>query len=329
MSTRAPRGREARSSWTVAERFDGAALLRVRIHTGRTHQIRVHLASIGHPVAGDATYGGTRTPSSRKAAARQALASLERPALHAARLAFAHPASGERCEFEAPLPADLEARARGPARGRALLSRAIIRAMPDTEPSARVPQHRRVYAGRVVSLDVDEVSEPGGVEGTREVVRQSRLGGGAAGARGRADRAGPAVPLRRRRAGVGAAGRPPRPRRDARSRRAARARGGSRPARRRARAARSSFWTTPGFCDELMHLFRATSLEAVPPRPEADERIEQASFTLDEAMAMLRRGEIREGKTLVALLLEARPAAGLRSLSNGTRPGDKETNGKT
>jgi 23S rRNA pseudouridine1911/1915/1917 synthase len=108
MSTRAPRGREARSSWTIAERFDGAALLRVRIHTGRTHQIRVHLASIGHPVAGDALYGGTRTPSSRKAAARQALASLSRPALHSARLAFEHPRRGERRAFEAPLPADLE-----------------------------------------------------------------------------------------------------------------------------------------------------------------------------------------------------------------------------
>jgi 23S rRNA pseudouridine1911/1915/1917 synthase len=107
MSVRAPRGREARSSWRIEERFDGAALLRVRIHTGRTHQIRVHLASIGHPVAGDATYGGTRTPSSRRAASREALLSLERPALHAARLAFTHPASGERLSFEAPLPAEL------------------------------------------------------------------------------------------------------------------------------------------------------------------------------------------------------------------------------
>jgi 23S rRNA pseudouridine1911/1915/1917 synthase len=107
MSTRAPRGREARTSWTVAERFDGAALLRIRIHTGRTHQIRVHLASIGHPVAGDPVYGGTRAPSSRKAAARAAIQSLGRPALHSARLAFTHPASGERCVFEAPLPADL------------------------------------------------------------------------------------------------------------------------------------------------------------------------------------------------------------------------------
>ena len=65
------------------------------------------------------------------------------------------------------------------------------------------------------------------------------------------------------------------------------------------------FWTTPGFCDEVMHLFRATGLTKVPPRPEADERIEAATFTLDEAEAMVRRGEIREGKTLVALLLEA------------------------
>ena len=107
MSVRAPRGREARTSWSVVERLDGCALLRVRIHTGRTHQIRVHLSSIGHPVAGDSVYGGTRTPSSRKAASRQALQSLARPALHAARLAFAHPTNGESVRFEAPLPHDL------------------------------------------------------------------------------------------------------------------------------------------------------------------------------------------------------------------------------
>ena len=107
MSVRAARGREARTTWRVEERFDGAALLRVRIHSGRTHQIRVHLASIGHPVAGDSLYGGTRAPSSRKAAARLTLASLERPALHSARLAFEHPATGERLAFEAPMPDDL------------------------------------------------------------------------------------------------------------------------------------------------------------------------------------------------------------------------------
>ena len=65
------------------------------------------------------------------------------------------------------------------------------------------------------------------------------------------------------------------------------------------------FWTTPGFCDEVMHLFRATELESVPPRPEADESIEAGTFTLAEAREMIRRGEVREGKTLVALLLEA------------------------
>ena len=68
----------------------------------------------------------------------------------------------------------------------------------------------------------------------------------------------------------------------------------------------ATFWTTPGFSDEVMHLFRATRLQAVPPRPEADERIAACVFTLAEAEAMIRRGEVREGKTLVALLLELR-----------------------
>jgi 23S rRNA pseudouridine1911/1915/1917 synthase len=107
MSTRAPRGREARSRYRVVERLDGAALLRVRIFTGRTHQIRVHLASIGHPVAGDATYGGRRTPSCSRLTSRQALDALSRPALHAARLVFEHPATGRTLTFESPWPDDL------------------------------------------------------------------------------------------------------------------------------------------------------------------------------------------------------------------------------
>jgi 23S rRNA pseudouridine1911/1915/1917 synthase len=109
MSVRSRRGREARSSWRLVESFDGAALLEVHIATGRTHQIRVHLSSLGYPVAGDATYGGTRPPGSRSSAAREALRALDRPALHAARLAFAHPRSGERMIFESPLPEDIAA----------------------------------------------------------------------------------------------------------------------------------------------------------------------------------------------------------------------------
>jgi 23S rRNA pseudouridine1911/1915/1917 synthase len=104
MSVRSKMGREARTSWRLEEAFDGAALLRVRIHTGRTHQIRVHLASSGHPVAGDTTYGS----HSRREPTRDALRELTRPALHASRLSFVHPSSGERVSFEAPLPADLE-----------------------------------------------------------------------------------------------------------------------------------------------------------------------------------------------------------------------------
>jgi 23S rRNA pseudouridine1911/1915/1917 synthase len=107
MSIRAERGRPARTSFRVLEAFDGAALLRVRIDTGRTHQIRVHLAAQGHPVAGDIVYGGARRAPSRSATAREALASLARPALHAARLAFTHPSTGEWVSFESPLPADL------------------------------------------------------------------------------------------------------------------------------------------------------------------------------------------------------------------------------
>ncbi len=180
--------------------------------------------------------------------------------------------------------------------------------MTEATPSARVRDHRRVYEGRVVSLDVDQVSEPGGVEGTREVVRQS---GSVAALPVLAD--GRVVLVRQYRYAVDdfvwelpAGRRDPGETPEAGALRELEEEVGLRAGELEPLL---TFWTTPGFCDEVMHLFRATALEAVPPRPEADERIEQAAFTLDEAMAMLRRGEIREGKTLVALLLESRRRA--------------------
>ena len=98
-TTRAPRGRQARTHWRVERRFRDVTLLSVRLETGRTHQIRVHLASVGLPVAGDPVYGGGR-------AAARALG-LARQALHAARLGFEHPVSAERLTFTSPLPPDL------------------------------------------------------------------------------------------------------------------------------------------------------------------------------------------------------------------------------
>ncbi len=92
-----PGGRVARTDVTRLAVGTDCSALHCRLHTGRTHQIRVHLASQGHPLVADLLYGG-----------RPALG-LERQALHAARLAFAHPRDGRACEFVAPLPADLEA----------------------------------------------------------------------------------------------------------------------------------------------------------------------------------------------------------------------------
>jgi 23S rRNA pseudouridine1911/1915/1917 synthase len=108
-------GREATTHWEVLERFAGAkgepvaSLIACRLETGRTHQIRVHLASIGHPLLGDDVYGGGfRTKAARlPPAARKVLASLGRQALHAYLLAFGHPLGGEILEFRLELPDDL------------------------------------------------------------------------------------------------------------------------------------------------------------------------------------------------------------------------------
>ncbi len=95
MTARLARGRTAITSYTVLKRFEGFTLLEVKIGTGRTHQIRVHLASIGHPVVGDKLYGA---PAS----------ALARYFLHAREIAFTSPGTGERITVSAPLPGDLQ-----------------------------------------------------------------------------------------------------------------------------------------------------------------------------------------------------------------------------
>ena len=102
---RARRSREAVTRIIRAEKLRVLTLLQVAIHTGRTHQIRVHLSAIGHPIVGDPLYGGVhrRVPGDVRAVTH-----LERPFLHAARLVFKHPRDGRRMEFTSELPADLQ-----------------------------------------------------------------------------------------------------------------------------------------------------------------------------------------------------------------------------
>jgi 23S rRNA pseudouridine1911/1915/1917 synthase len=95
MTAKLARGRSALSEYQVLKRFERFTLLEVRIGTGRTHQIRVHLASIGHPVVGDTLYGAPA-------------GTLDRYFLHAQRITFTSPASGERITVEAPVPAELQ-----------------------------------------------------------------------------------------------------------------------------------------------------------------------------------------------------------------------------
>jgi ADP-ribose diphosphatase len=162
---------------------------------------------------------------------------------------------------------------------------------------------RRVYDGKVLALDVDEVVEPGGVRVTREVVRHR---GSVAALPVKED--GSLILVRQHRYAVGEA---------LWELPAGRLDGGETPeagvqrelteeiGQRAGRLEKIAFfYTSPGFSDESLHLFRATDLRAEKAVGDEDERIELGTFTLAEATAMIGSGELRDGKTLVALLLE-------------------------
>jgi 23S rRNA pseudouridine1911/1915/1917 synthase len=109
MSARPRKGREARTHWRVLERFRFFNLAEFRLQTGRTHQVRVHLSSIGHPILGDPLYGGRkRLASVEPLPLRQGLQRLKRQALHAASLGFVHPVTGDALKFSSPLPEDIQ-----------------------------------------------------------------------------------------------------------------------------------------------------------------------------------------------------------------------------
>ena len=100
-------GRAAVTHYQVVRRFKGCTLVKVRLETGRTHQIRVHMAHIRHAVVGDASYGGGRLPSAMAAVVREAVRGLGHQALHAARLSLTHPHTGKIVTWESEAPADM------------------------------------------------------------------------------------------------------------------------------------------------------------------------------------------------------------------------------
>src|SRR5688572_22595378 len=102
-------GRASITDYTVVERFRGVSLVRCVLRTGRTHQIRVHLKHLGHPIVGDPLYSGPQWKGLPDKKLQKALAGMKRQALHAEKLTFAHPRSGEVLAFTAPVPGDMQA----------------------------------------------------------------------------------------------------------------------------------------------------------------------------------------------------------------------------
>ena len=108
MSAESRRSRSTETRWKIKEGFSGVTLLEIDLKTGRTHQIRVHCAAVGHPVIGDATYGGKKRWKGLSHGPMQGLIkALRRQMLHAWKLSFVHPRTGQRMHFEAPLPKDM------------------------------------------------------------------------------------------------------------------------------------------------------------------------------------------------------------------------------
>ncbi|KZX84258.1 RNA pseudouridine synthase, partial [Alcanivorax sp. HI0011] len=103
-------GKEAVTHYRVLDRYRAHTRIKVQLETGRTHQIRVHMAHRNYPLVGDPLYGGRlKQPAGASEALREALRRFPRQALHARKLGLIHPATGEYCEFEAPLPEDMQA----------------------------------------------------------------------------------------------------------------------------------------------------------------------------------------------------------------------------
>ncbi len=102
------RGRAAHTDYEVVEPLTGASVLRLTLHTGRTHQIRVHMAALKCPLVGDRTYGAAALAARAPSAVREVLGAFPRPALHAEVLGFEHPTTGEPLRFGEPWPEDLE-----------------------------------------------------------------------------------------------------------------------------------------------------------------------------------------------------------------------------
>jgi len=125
MTTRRREGRAARTDWRVRLRLPGFTLVEADLHTGRTHQIRVHFSAVGHPVVGDTLYGAPRQPK----VASTPMPSLGRNFLHAARIKFAHPTTGKEIEVRAPLPMELAEYLRVLARAAGVQSTAVDAAL--------------------------------------------------------------------------------------------------------------------------------------------------------------------------------------------------------